>query len=412
MSTPLVTVKADGSITLPPEVARSLGLVPGAHARFDVDDNSLTIRRSPTHLARLYLELTNGCNIDCTTCMRNVWDLPTGHLSEEHFQRIEAEVGAMEEKPLVFFGGFGEPLFHPRALEYVSRIRQTGAEVDLITNGTLLTERRIDELIAAGLRRIWVSIDGARPESYADVRLGASLPQVLRNLENLKHRKLRLAETKPELGIAFVAMERNIGDLPKVVELGLRLGAEHFSISNVIAHTERMNRETLYDEELRKWNPKLAQVELSRMDLNEPRVTEALKGLMETGSRALGIPELDLFPQKNRCPFIEKGSMSIRFDGAVSPCLSLLHGHDYYVGNVKRRSHAYQVGSVGDRSLLEMWNDPEYVDLRERLDDFSFSPCTTCRSCERIEQNKEDCQGNQDPACGGCLWAQGLIRCP
>jgi MoaA/NifB/PqqE/SkfB family radical SAM enzyme len=344
--------------------------------------------------------------------MRNVWDLELGHMSEEHFRLIVAQVAEMEEKPLVFFGGFGEPLFHPHALEYMRRIRETGAEIDLITNGTMLTEARIEELIDMGLRRIWVSIDGAKPESYADVRLGASLPQVLSNLETLRKRKLRLAKTAPELGIAFVAMERNIADLPRVVELGLRLGAEHFSISNVIAHSERMKGETLYEEELRKWNPKRAQVELSRMDLDDERVTSALKGLMETGSRALGIPELELFPVKNRCPFIEKGSMSIRWDGAVSPCLSLLHSHDFYLGEAKRRSHAYQVGTVGDRPLLEIWNDPEYLDLRERIDDFRFSPCTTCRSCERIDQNLHDCQGNDEPACGGCLWAQGLIRCP
>ena len=412
MSQPLVTVREDGSVTLPPEVARSLGLIPGSHARVDVEENSLTIRRAPTHLARLYVELTNGCNIDCTTCMRNIWDLELGHMSEEHFHRIEAELSEMEQKPLVFFGGFGEPLFHPRALEYMRRIREAGAEIDLITNGTMLSESRIEDLISMGLRRIWVSIDGAKPESYADVRLGASLPQVLSNLETLKQRKLRLAKTAPELGIAFVAMERNIADLPKVVELGLRLGAEHFSISNVIAHNERMKGETLYEEELRKWNPKRAQVELSRMDLDDERVTSALKGLMETGSRALGIPELELFPVKNRCPFIEKGSMSVRWDGAVSPCLSLLHTHDFYLGDAKRKSHAYQVGTVGDRPLIEIWNDPEYLDLRERIDDFRFSPCTTCRSCERIEQNLQDCQGNDEPACGGCLWAQGLIRCP
>lgn len=412
MNETLATVAADGSITLPPEIARSLGLVPGAHARFQVGENELTIRRAPSHLARIYVELTNACNIDCTTCMRNVWDLKLGYLSEDHFSRIEAEVAETADKPLLFFGGFGEPMSHPKVIEYVRRIREVGAEVDMISNGTLLTEERIDELIHAGLRRIWVSIDGAKPESYADVRLGASLPQVLENLATLKHRKLRLGKSNPELGIAFVAMERNIADLPKVVEIGLGLGAEHFSISNLLAHNERMKGETLYDEELRRWNPKRAQVDLSRMDLHDERVTTALKGLMETGSRSLGIPELDLFPQKNRCPFIEKGSMSIRWDGAVAPCLSLLHSHDYYVGDALRRSHAKSFGTVGSRPLREIWNDPEYVDLRERIDEFSFSPCTTCRSCERIGENLEDCQGNEAPACGGCLWSQGVVRCP
>jgi hypothetical protein len=28
------------------------------------------------------------------------------------------------------------------------------------------------------------------------------------------------------------------------------------------------------------------------------------------------------------------------------------------------------------------------------------------------EANLEDCLGNTAPACGGCLWAQGVIQCP
>jgi hypothetical protein len=28
------------------------------------------------------------------------------------------------------------------------------------------------------------------------------------------------------------------------------------------------------------------------------------------------------------------------------------------------------------------------------------------------ERYEEDCYGNTFPACGGCLWAQGVIQCP
>jgi MoaA/NifB/PqqE/SkfB family radical SAM enzyme len=62
--------------------------------------------------------------------------------------------------------------------------------------------------------------------------------------------------------------------------------------------------------------------------------------------------------------------------------------------------------------LMDIWNNPEYVALRERLQEFDFSPCTFCNSCEMAESNKEDCFGNIQPACGGCLWAQGFIQCP
>ena len=38
------------------------------------------------------------------------------------------------------------------------------AKVELITNGTLLTQGMSKELIAAGLDMLWISLDGATPE--------------------------------------------------------------------------------------------------------------------------------------------------------------------------------------------------------------------------------------------------------
>jgi len=34
---------------------------------------------------------------------------------------------------------------------------------------------------------LWVSLDGATPDSYADVRLGAALPEVLANLKSFRN---------------------------------------------------------------------------------------------------------------------------------------------------------------------------------------------------------------------------------
>jgi MoaA/NifB/PqqE/SkfB family radical SAM enzyme len=114
----------------------------------------------------------------------------------------------------------------------------------------------------------------------------------------------------------------------------------------------------------------------------------------------------------DRCPFVERGSLSVRWDGKVSPCLPLLYTHSYFLDDRERCSHAHFVGDLTTRTLLEIWNDPSYLDLRDRLQSFDFSPCTYCNSCEIANDNLEDCYGNTIPACGGCLWAQGLIRCP
>ena len=113
-----------------------------------------------------------------------------------------------------------------------------------------------------------------------------------------------------------------------------------------------------------------------------------------------------------RCPFIERGSAVIGWEGNLSPCMALLRDHTSYFDGRERFSRKYIVGSILDRNLKDLWQDPEYVSFRERVQTFDFSFCTSCGGCELSEANEEDCFGNTYPTCGGCLWAQGVVRCP
>lgn len=103
--------------------------------------------------------------------------------------------------PSVFFGGFGEPLTHPHICRMVEKAHRAGAVVELITNGILLTEKIARRLIEGGLDRLWVSLDGATPESYADVRLGTMLPDVIANLRQLEELRGSMSAAAPLLGI-------------------------------------------------------------------------------------------------------------------------------------------------------------------------------------------------------------------
>ena len=60
----------------------------------------------------------------------------------------------------------------------------------------------------------------------------------------------------------------------------------------------------------------------------------------------------------------------------------------------------------------DLWRDPAYLALRDRIQRFDFSPCAFCGGCDLSETNEQDCIGNASPTCGGCLWAQGIIQCP
>ncbi len=119
-------------------------------------------------------------------------------MTEATFASILAGLAVIDPLPTVYFGGIGEPMFHQRTVEWVVQVKQLGARVELITNGTLLTEQRSRQLIDAGLDLLWVSIDGASPESYADVRLGAELPKVLENLQRFRTLRKGHKRARPE----------------------------------------------------------------------------------------------------------------------------------------------------------------------------------------------------------------------
>lgn len=410
-------VDQDGRLVFPPEIAARFGIKPQIEIYLDEGSNEIRLLRPTTHLAKIYIEPTNLCNLDCRTCMRNIWGEHSGAMSDQTFERIIAGLQGMSPLPTVFFGGYGEPLIHPKLIEWVRRIKALGARVELITNGTLLTEERSLQFIRAGLDMLWVSLDGSSPESYADVRLGSSLPKVIENLKSLstiRYKATDIDNSKPRLGIAFVAMKSNIADLPEVVRLGVSLGAKHFSISNVLAHTPELYEQVLYKRTVFKTATRLntshPYVNLPRMDWD--KLTNDVLAEIHGRKYQLELAGHETNRAVDSCPFIEQGSTAIRWDGSVCPCLPLLHSNQNYFENRLRHSQAYAIGNVLERNLLDIWNDEEYSNLRERIQRFDFSPCTFCNGCGLSEDNLEDCLGNTKLACGGCLWAQGVIRCP
>src|SRR5690606_24438401 len=403
-----------GRLVLEPDVAAQYGLAPGARVRLDLDTNSVRLHRPVTHLAKLYIEPTNWCNIDCRTCMRNNWDVETGFMSAATFERILSGIKALPSPPTVMFSGIGEPLSHGRIATMIAAVKALGCRTEMITNGTLLSEKRSRELIDAGLDLLWVSIDGARPESYADVRLGAELPNVLANLKRFRRLRRPSHRPVPQIGIAFVAMKRNIGDLPELLEMGRGLGVMYFHVSNLLPHTAEMSDEVLYRESLTsityfpsRW---LRQLSLPKMDLNEFTREPFLKAL-DSGYNVIFAGN-NLGMSNDVCTFIESGSMIVGWDGSVSPCSPLLYTHTGYLRGYERKSYRHIIGRVQERDLIDLWLDPDYVEYRERVHSFAFAPCSYCGGCEMSRENLTDCFDNPAPACGGCLWAQGVVACP
>jgi MoaA/NifB/PqqE/SkfB family radical SAM enzyme len=218
----------------------------------------------------------------------------------------------------------------------------------------------------------------------------------------------------PEIDVAFVALQRNIHELPDVLKLAQRLDARQFKMSHVLAYTEELRGEILYARSLRDpaymQSPRMPRLSLPRMEFNELTSEPLLKAL--GSGYNINLAGNNLGGANDVCHYIESGTISIGWDGTVAPCLPMLHTHAHYFRAYRHQVKQHRLGNINSHDLLDLWLDPEYVQYRERVHSFAFAPCTFCGGCELLESNEADCIGNEFPSCGGCLWAQGLIQCP
>jgi MoaA/NifB/PqqE/SkfB family radical SAM enzyme len=406
-------VRKDSSLTLPPEIGRKLGLTPGAKVDIVRQNGRLLVHPNIHSLARVYIEPTSVCNLTCQTCIRNTWTEPLGFMKMGIFDRLAKQLKKFPHLQSVMFGGFGEPTAHPEILPMIRRVKSIGVRAEMVTNGTLLDKKMIQGLFDGRLDRLWISFDGADGGSFEDIRKGASFRQVMGGLEFLQ----KLNKESPhtiDLGIAFVVMRKNIDDLRNLDRLIWATGARKISVSNVLPYTEEMESqmvcsnaltlETLSDVEGR------VDISLPRLDLNGC-TKEAFLDLFR-GYHNLSLMGNKISTETRQCRFIQDRCTFIRWDGKVSPCMGLLHSHTTFLYGLPRAMESSILGDVSSGCLLEIWNSKKYREFREKVRAFDFSPCHICGGCYYVEKNREDCFGNTFPACGGCLWAQGIIQCP
>lgn len=403
-----LAVDSDGDLTLPSELLDRAGLNTDDEIICEVGPTGL--RLTADALRKVYVEVTSACNLTCATCIRNAWQEPLGHMPLERFRRLLAGLPAQGPVTLSL-SGFGEPLVHGEFLTIVQLAREQGARVEIITNGTLLDRALARELVALQVAQVTVSMDGGDESAYAAMRGHEREPAVAAVAALAEARRSRRGL---DIGLAFVATRRNVESLPALLAFARKAGIDFVSISNVAPHTPEMAAELLWQGAPwvasfpdAGWRPR---IEAARIDLDE-RTRPAVAAIWDQAT-TWPPPGSAIGPQRNDCHFVREGMLAVAWDGRVAPCLSLLHTHPEYVNSHWKTVRSYAVGNVDDRPLTDIWRDAAYRDFRARVRAFEFSPCFSCGGCPDTDTNETDCYGSPFPACGECLWAQGIVLCP
>jgi radical SAM protein with 4Fe4S-binding SPASM domain len=156
----------------------------------------------------LHIEPTNICNANCVTCPNKSQTRKLGFMGYDLYCRIvdqSQELGIREIRHSLL----GEPLLDKSLSRKIAYARSKGIENTVFTNTSLLTKKRVLELIEAGLDNIYASIDTASKEKFENTRKGLDFNTVRDNIIRCVEIRNSLNINKPRLLLNFIVTKDN-----------------------------------------------------------------------------------------------------------------------------------------------------------------------------------------------------------
>ena len=177
-------------------------------------------RRDPS-VAPLRLvawETTRACNLRCVHCRAQAADRPLpGELSTEEGLALIDEIASFGPVVLILTGG--EPLLRSDIVELARGGSEAGLRVVMAPNGTLLTPERARQLVAAGVKRVSISLDGATAEVHDAFRgMPGAYAGALNGMESARSAGLPFQ-------INTTVTKKNLGELDAIFRLARERGA-------------------------------------------------------------------------------------------------------------------------------------------------------------------------------------------
>jgi len=299
---------------------------------------------------RGYLELTTRCNLRCPICTHS--HIPPGDrpaMTLDDVQRLEPALRHMQELRVF---GFGESLL----VDFLDRVLDMlppDCNSVLHTNGLPLTPERGRMLIERGLKTLCFSVDAVDRETYAAIRGGDHFDRVMANAREFLRARREARSDTPFVSFVFVAMRRNIEQLPAFVRTVAEMGAQAVSVAYLTVYSEEWRNDSLFYHQ----------------DLAERCFDEA-----ERVGREVGI-EVSL-PKRfsgadgqdpGRTPCAEPWTfVYFRADGGIAPCCA----------------YNTPYGSWRENDFWDVWNNEAYRHLRRTIN--TVSEPAFCAECKHI----------------------------
>jgi MoaA/NifB/PqqE/SkfB family radical SAM enzyme len=339
---------------------------------------------------------TNRCNFNCRSCWRQgipkeeMLNKYKEEMSDERLLRLIDEAYELGVLEFAFVGG-GEPLSRPITFELMKKIREYGMRGDIVTNGSLLSNEVIETLVDIEWTRIKVSIDGSTANLQNELRGVKCYDKIFMNLKYLSDLKKKKNKEHPKLGFNTVVSNKNYKDLPNIIKLAGKLGANEILILPLTVFSEegkklKLNQEQMAEFQgiIKKCLPLLKNyniysnlekfLDLRYLDktnnMHEVLMEEAekrvIKEKIEKGANLISKKSSQALPNFITMPCFEPWKhITIIANGNIASCFN------DYVWTTKV--------SIKDHSLKELWHGPYFEGYRKQILTRKLpKACATC----------------------------------
>jgi len=309
-------------------------------------ENKLIGAKTLTFPKIVYLEVTNMCNLNCKHCYSEAGEKKGAELSTTHIKQLITDL-AKHGAEFLSIGG-GEPLLRPDLNEIIKYSINSGIEVELVTNGTLIDREKIKELKKTGLKYIQVSLDGFNSVTYDLIRGKDYFDKVVSTIKKLSKNFI--------VTVSTVVTKINYKNIEKIVDLSEKSGAKYFRVVKLMS-AGRAKKAQLFvsEQEIHNILNKLKKISLSKRKI------------------AIEFDENLLQPKRKAIPWLHAGiygcsagrsTCNIDSIGNVYPC-SFLQSKELLCGNIK------------EKQLYTIWVDSEILQQFRNITSVG-APCKTC----------------------------------
>ncbi len=295
------------------------------------------IASMPDHVE---IEATTRCNATCGTCSRG--SLHSNKMKNDLLcETLDTILATLPNLKAVRLAGLGEIFLHSNIETILKKLKERSIKVWIITNGSLLRDEKIRQLIHKYVYEVGISIDSTDPTEFARIRpMGkVGLNEVLDGAYKLIEERNNGA-SNVIIGIHNTTNELNYKNLPELGSLCIKMRVDYLAIGFV--ENWLVQGDPNYQATSDSIHASLQHLPRIRSIIKKQQWRLALHGIMvgyKLPKRRIG-----------KCAWPYR-SVHITAEGHVTPCCA-------------RTQPSHGMFNINTDDFAEHWNGAEYQALR------------------------------------------------